>query len=491
MIADLTAAAAAVEAADVVVIGAGAAGITLALQLSTTGRRVVVLEGGQRVQTEASQARYRGRLTVGAAMHYPPLDANRLRMFGGTTNHWGGWCRPLEPNVFGARSGVSDTGWPIGRDELEPYYRRAAELCQLGRPEWDPAVLCAAAVLPTPFAGDHVIEPVAWRYSPPTRFGEAYGLWLEATEVEVYLGANVVQLSTAAGRVTDVVAVDEAGGTHRVGARQVVLACGAIENCRQLLQLAAIVPALDASGLLGVGFMEHPHVPLGYVLAGPEDVAPAGWLAACLELQLDGADGGLFMIGAAVGAAAAAEHRMANVSFTFADVTAWRAQAEYLGAVRTLWAGASGRVPTTVSVFARAEQRFDPASRVRLDTATDDLGQRRAMLDWRVTPADLADIATARRLLSDALARAGLGPSRLVDDPPANIDGGGHHIGGTRMHHSASHGVVDADGRCHALDNPYVAGSSTFPTACFSNPTLTIVALAVRLAEHIAALDGR
>jgi choline dehydrogenase-like flavoprotein len=136
----------------------------------------------------------------------------------------------------------------------------------------------------------------------------------------------------------------------------------------------------------------------------------------------------------------------------------------------------------------QAEQAPNPSSRVTLDGARDAFGLRKARLDWRVTESDRWSIRRTQEIVDRELRRAKLGRLERKlgeEDPPALFRGAFHHMGTTRMHREASHGVVDADCRVHGLANLFVAGSSVFPTAGCANPTLTLVALAVRLADHL------
>jgi choline dehydrogenase-like flavoprotein len=106
----------------VCIVGARPAGITLARVLNGAGCPVVLLEaGGERLEAD-TQALYAGQ-SVG--LPYYPLELSRLRYLGGTTNHWTGWCRPLDPIDFERRAWVPDSGWPLSRAELEPYYAKA------------------------------------------------------------------------------------------------------------------------------------------------------------------------------------------------------------------------------------------------------------------------------------------------------------------------------------------------------------------------------
>jgi len=115
--------------ADVCIVGAGAAGISLVMGLLDQGTTVVILESGGREPDEATQGLYQGTTT---GRPYYELDACRLRYLGGSTNVWGGWCRPLDALDFDDRPALPASGWPFERPELDPYYERVHALCELG-----------------------------------------------------------------------------------------------------------------------------------------------------------------------------------------------------------------------------------------------------------------------------------------------------------------------------------------------------------------------
>ena len=141
-----------------------------------------------------------------------------------------------------------------------------------------------------------------------------------------------------------------------------------------------------------------------------------------------------------------------------------------------------------LALRAQAEQAPNPDSRVTLGTRRDRFGQPVARVDWRPAVSDRASIRASQEAVDEALRAAGLGHVELMlgdEHPPALLEGNFHHLGATRMHTDPSMGVVDADCRVHGVRNLYVAGSSVFPTYGCSNPTLTVVALALRLADHL------
>jgi choline dehydrogenase-like flavoprotein len=470
---------------DVVVVGAGAAGITLALELEGSGLSVGLLEGGLDSFTEVSQARYQGSLTLGDDMEYPPLDVSRLRFLGGSTNHWNGWCRPLEPNVFRPRPGIEEDGWPFDRSELDEAYQRAHEWCRLGRFEYGPSNLCADAGLPLPIESNDAIEPVVFRGAFGMRFASEYADALEAAGVDVLLGANLVEISIGAGRVREVSVVAEGGASFVVRGDRFVLACGGLENVRHLLLARGKgASELDAAGLIGVGFMEHPHAAVGYLLSDRTEFEPRGPKQA-LGWTND-IDGVPFLVGAGLSTVALEDRHLPNTAILFEPISDL-AGMPWGEAVSALWGATIGSNVTPVAVRTMFEQRPAKEACLSLSRTRDDLGLPRLRLDWRLTPRDLNDLRQACRLVMASLQTQSFGPF-LSKDPTrlvGTLTGGHHHLGGARMHESPTRGVVNADLRCHGVENLYVAGSAVFPNGCFSNPTLTVVALAVRLARTL------
>ena len=145
----------------------------------------------------------------------------------------------------------------------------------------------------------------------------------------------------------------------------------------------------------------------------------------------------------------------------------------------------TGRRYSAFALLINLEQGPDPDNRITLSDTRDAFGLPRATVHWRWTARDRTNLARLRALLAAELKRHGLG--RVVCNADVAIDADAHHhLGTTRMDRDARNGVVDEHGRLHALSNMYVAGSSVFPTGGFANPTLTIAALALRLADHLA-----
>jgi choline dehydrogenase-like flavoprotein len=512
---------------DLCVVGAGPAGIAIVDRLRGSGLSIVLLESGGFHPELPTQQLFRGE-NRGRA--YYRLDACRFRLFGGSTNRWGGWCRPLEAVDFTRRDWLPWSGWPIGDDALEPYTADTAKLFELSDPRFDLGFWRDR--LPSPFALDGTdFENALFQYSPETNFGDVYRAQLAtAPTVRVLLHANLTQIELVPGssRVGCLRVAALTGGRFAVRPRAVVLAAGGIENARLLLASHNDRPAGlgNEHDRVGRFFMEHVHVPAGHWLASPA--------AADRRFYRKAAYADAVLRGVITPTAAAQErHRLlatsiavepASYSFgspflgwpppvTFGAIGLYRRmragslkifaenlkrRAEGLVGMpirlRT-WnaaraarrrAGARAEAGPIYSLYFRAEQAPDPASRVALSGRRDVLGVPETRLDWRISPLDVDSISGWLRVMDRDVRARGLGSLIAPADGWLNaIIGGPHHMGTTRMSADPRNGVVDADCRVHSVENLYVAGSSVFTTAGYANPTFTLVALALRLADTL------
>ncbi len=519
--------------ADVAVIGAGAAGITLAVELERTGLSVAVLESGG-LSIESDIQDLNSGTTSGTQS--PPLVASRLRLFGGTTNHWTGQCGPLDAIDFERRPGVTGSGWPISRDALAPFYERAATYCELGGfigfdgEEVRRRRQAAAFGLD---ASD--FENIVYQLSPPTRFGSRWGPQLEAsTNVTVYLYATVTELLPAVDgdHIREVTVARPEGDPLPTRAGNYVLAGGAIENTRLLLASNSVRPAGlgNENDLVGRFFMDHLNVgqPGEVVFGRPEAVDLSFYTFFGEQQRARGAlripDGRLEELGLLN---AGILFFPVPVNENFRDRRRGSGEQAFVELTRSLARGslpegASEQVCAVVrdrrevlsflrrramrivqdaggTASARlqveAEQSPNPESRVTIGRERDAYGVPRPHLHWQLTSGDFESILRTMELFGSAVGSAGLGRYRMdqVLEPGETpvVSSAWHHVGTTRMSSSPSEGVVNADCRLHSASNLYVAGSSVFPTVGRTNPTLTIVAMAIRLADHLAARGAR
>jgi len=540
--------AAAESAADVCIVGAGAAGIAMARSFIGTSLRVCLLESGGLSGEQKSQGLYRGQ-SVGAL----PLDpaTSRMRAFGGSCNLWGGGCMPLNSLDLRARDWVAHSGWPITDDDLRPYYPRAMEVCGL---PWRPidgsgnGFDAAPGFPPIPFDQGKLSNQIFMR--TPLLFGRDYLAEIErAPNILVLLHANLLELNvTSDGQaIQDATIGSLTGKRSVVRARHFVLACGGIENARMLLLSDKVLPGGPGNShdLVGRYFMDHPSGKLGTVVGGiPEQLArpydrerakgtAVFFPEICLSEQAQQTHGLLngrvhpFVAEGPVPRGLAALRGLRKGRRVTSPDEGSRLEAELCAAMRNS-ALPESRAATGSTIglllqlalgigdVARAlarkragkpavhgshlvlvgyfEQAPNRDSRVKLDHELDALGQRKVCVDWHLNALDRHTYRIAARLFGQELAKANGGrfePEPWVaarDETPPRVEGTGHHMGTTRMAEDARHGVVDRDCRVHGMDNLHIAGSSVFPTGGWAFPTFTIIALSLRLAERLQVL---
>jgi choline dehydrogenase-like flavoprotein len=495
---------------ELCIVGAGAAGITLAREWIGLGRRVLLLEAGGFDYDPRMQELYRGEIV---GLPYYPLQAARLHYFGGTTGHWAGFCAPFDPIDFTVRDWVPHSGWPFDRAHLDPYYARAQRVLELGPYEYDAAAWRRRESRLVPFPLDPAVAwTKMWQFSPPTRFGTVYrDAIVGAPDVHLVTNAIVCEIAVDEGiRSVDGLRVRTLEGKeHRVRAQRYVLAASTIQNARLLLasNRRAAAGLGNTHDLVGRFFMEHLEMPTGNLVTVGASVPDTAMYA--FEFGRTKARGELALSAAAQGA-----HRILNatVSLTPGALDAeakstfqWAPPEKVdrmrrggisegedsLGARRD--AGTAHERPRTFQLLTRQEQAPNPASRVTLSAERDAVGLPRARLDWRLTTLDRSSFSRFYETLGRELGRAGVGRLRMrnwVLEPPdapwpASLGGGWHHMGTTRMHADPARGVVDPDCRVHGIANLFVAGAAVFPTAGCANPTLTLVALSLRLSDHL------
>jgi len=504
------------ERADLCIIGAGAAGIAIALEFADTPVRVIVVESGGLTAESGGQGIYE---VVARPAPRLAVDSSRMRYFGGNTNHWAGNCRPLDDTDFEPRDWIPHSGWPIRKSLLLPYYERAQAVCGLDDFRWYDLEACSPHLSHPPLDVDPAtLVSRILHTCPVTSFADLHRRRLEATDsIRVWLHAHALSLKTNA-RGDEVLAVEASGAEgrrSRIEADTFVLAGGGVENARLLL--ASNDASRNGLGnehdLVGRFFMEHWYVdiPLGRRGETPdltlyEGRQPVGGASVWCQLVLS--------------EALMRSERIAGLSLWFqrtrpaalsveaarrlmASLRGWAPADEPLMELRLALSDAgavarhalrklggrvdSGSPPEGYALRVQLEQKPDRQNRIRLSSERDRFGQARPELALRLGDDERRRYARCLRI---AGAELGLNGPRLARQLELLLGGGQlgffwHHMGTTRMHSDPEHGVVDSDCRVHGVSNLFVAGSSVFPTGGTASPTLTIVALALRLAAHL------
>ncbi|MEB3357552.1 MAG: GMC family oxidoreductase [Synechococcales bacterium] len=512
---------------DVCVVGGGAAGITLAREFAGKSYKVCILESGGLGPIDKETDSLRDGENVG--LPYFSIRELTDRGLGGNTGRWASSVRPMDEMDFEKRSWVKHSGWPFTHDELLPYYDKAGDVCGVGEADYEPQSLLKRTkghpefqILPL---GDR-LETKMWRYDiPPRHWRDAFLNDLEnAPNIDTYLYANVVEIETndVAKEVTRVKVACTTQSTFWVEAKMFVLATGGVEIPRLLLASNKVQSngLGNQHDLVGRFFMEHPHFNRSavYIAPGLGKHYPGlySWQAA-----------GIYGIRAGICPSRKLQEEEQLLNYTvrlqgrntsqFPHMEIADTPGELVGGffkdckslatnivknkVTNKLFKAGMNSPLVLDFLVMMEQEPNPDSRLTLTRDKDMLGLNRVKLDWRMTEMDRHTAVRMPQIISEEVSRAGLGQIKIfytedgplwpewdTDKPKSPyLVGGWHFMGTTRMDNDPSQGVVDANCKLHGISNLYVASCSVFPTVGFANPTFTLIALTLRLAEHLDA----
>ena len=520
--------------ADVCIIGAGIAGLALASEFLQTKHQVVVLESGNEHITRKSQSWFEGELR-GAPAH--PLTQSRVRTYGGSGTRWGGQCIPMQAIDFEERRAIADSGWPVTRTQIDPYYRRAQEFFGLVRPHDDVTQWQLQQGESLQPAANEVLCADVIRFARPLDVGQSLRSSVsKSLNVNVYMNAPVTNLELAADSkrlaAAQVKLLNHA--VIKFQASVFILACGGVENSRLLL--ASNTQHVDGLGNeydnVGRYFMDHPYLTPGYwqpssavdktplslienfsalatgdrgahaVYTLSETIRRSESLLGCggYFIQMEDYQTTPRYFSRGSQALVALTDKLKRQRLPDNDTP--RLLGDLLRDSRSALSTLQGRLHALRKKQPRYALRLQVEasplrhSRITLTNKKDAAGVPEPCVNWQMHKDDWRSVDRFRQVFAQAIKGQGVG--RLVDDFsvtdkgwPSSMQGGKHHLGGTRMHNDKRLGVVDKHLRVHSLQNCYVTGSSVFPTGSWVNPTLTLTALTIRLADHLKTTDSR
>lgn len=529
---------------DIAIVGTGAVGVALATRLAGRGRRIVLIEaGGPRYDPRQHESFFKADEIMDH--RHAPTEIYRRRMLGGTTSVWGGRCIPFDPEDFSPGSGRP--GWPVTYEEVAAHYRDALYFLDGGRPEFTAsAALPTCSALRADGLDSDVLLDRIERWSKPTDVWKKWESSLaRSDDVMVLHGAACTEVLTSVdgNRVVGLRLKTRLHKSLELFAPTIVLACGGLETPRLLLasRSARSCGLGNEHDLVGRFYMTHLVGDVGRLrLADAETGRELDY-----AVTSDGVYARRLIL---LSREARRRAGLGNIVFrptipTIADpshgdpvlsamyLVKHFIVAEYarrlvadgdvrsiselrghyanvaLGLPRLLRFGidwmrrrhfAARRLPSVFLLRAdatyplefNAEQLPDPDSRVLLGSNLCPNGIPRLAVRWRAADNDLISICRAFRVLQAAIKHAGIGEVLLGQDLQAHVRAAatsqsGHHIGTARMGRDARTGVVNRHGEVWGTRGLFVVGTALFPTSGFANPTLTAVALAFRLADHL------
>jgi choline dehydrogenase-like flavoprotein len=534
---------------EVAVVGAGPAGIVLALELAEAGHRVLLIESGEESRDGDTQ---RLGETSGDDPLHVSMSLSTSRQIGGASNLWGGRCVPFDPIDFEPREIVGDARWPISYEEIAPYFQRACDWCICGEAVFDAhevPSLATRALIPG-FADGRVRASALERWSLPTNFAREYRSKL-AHSPRITLVTNLtcteVVCDLDGSSVDHLRARSLEGKAVTIVASRYILACGGLEATRLLFASNRHHPAGigNHSGHLGRWYMAHvesrvarvhfttppretiygherdhagvyvrrrltfspdfladrrlPNVAMWLVNPAISDPAHGSGVLSFAYLML-ASPAGRFFVAEGIRQAHIKSDRPISV------------RAHLLNVVRDLGPAAlfaltfgyrrflkRGRkvpgffVPSAANIYPllyHGEHLPHWESCVEPTEERDDLGMPRLQTHLWFDDEDVRSVIAAHRHLDDFLREHRLGHVEFLhEDSEAAVReqlfGGYHQAGTTRMSARPEDGVVDRDLAVHGFGNLFVASSSTFVTSSQANSTFTLIAFALRLADHL------
>jgi choline dehydrogenase-like flavoprotein len=520
---------------DVCIVGSGVAAMALVNELAQTYRNICVIESGAWKPDNETQSLYSLK-NVGYPIrkHYQ----SRIRYFGGSCNIWAGRAMIYNEIDLTPRPWLDDISWPFDFAELDRYYPAAAQILKL--PSYDKLDPRNWQSNLSEFESS-LFESAGFKLNvslfakAPARFGyssKSYKTIKDSSRITLYINSNVInlQLDESLSRVARIDVACLNGVRYAIKPRTVVLACGGLENTRILMASNRQMPQGigNEHGQLGRYYMDHPR-------------AVYGRMKLTSQVKLDHflgmpVKGGKMQLGIGLSDQIQAEEGLLNNYLTLEPCYSIGSVELYAAFVklmkRLLRKGYSGKrfdfqnpeiadVPemiylltpkellphfmyytyykysriaknvfanlTHLSIVNYSEQEPNHASRVYLDDEKDRLGMPKLVLDWKVSDRSLHSSLRLLCLLDEHFRRrqAGYFEGNVSEIKKLPYTDASHHLGTTRMSANPKTGVVDLNCRMHGVDNLYVTGSSVFPTAGHANPTLTIAAMSLRLADHL------
>lgn len=515
---------------DVCIIGGGAAGITIARRLNGTNLNVILLEAGALVRDVAAEQDTFDVDQIGIPWRNPIPD--RGRWFGGSTNLWYGRIALPDPIDFERRPWVRYSGWPLTLDELTPWLREAASILDVRH--FDKMNIEHWRDHPTvsTFTAEGRANIGAFFWAEGMFMGPRHRMLLEQSRnIQLLLNATATELlpDDSASAVSALAVCGAPLNKFTIRAKTYVLAAGGLENPRLLLASTRSSTAGlgNACDQVGRYYMDHPRGE-GLAQVGLRNLTRSQTQRVVLLGETARTRYGKAQLRVKFPSDMQREEQLlnhslhANLSSDMHESTGYRSAKrlwqrligdepemgrtigeDFSASIKTapgLVAFGARRImgmarPTKLWLIDQMEQEPDPSSRVTVN-----LGQRdrfslpRLLVDWRISEATYRSQRRMHLLVKDILSRAGINDfhSDVLDRPDEQPDlwDMKHPMGTTRMAKSPREGVVDPDCRVHGIRNLYAAGSSVFPTGGHFNPTLLIVALAARLADHLAQVSS-
>ena len=451
----------------VIIFGSGPAGMTVALELEKKNISSVIIEAGESEYNINSQDQYNGKI-IGD--NIADLSSSRLRQLGGTSGHWGGWCKPIEYYNF--------KNWPLKKENIEQYSKKT----------------CSILNIKNKFNTSEINEyfnQIEFQYSN-IRFAEKYKSYLEKSKnIHIILNCQLSHFEGSNGNIENAVCLYQ-NSLKKIKSKYYILACGGIENSRILLWTREKNEKLIDKNLpIGKYWMNHPWIMSGVGVINKKK------LKVKLGNKYINYDGPLHF---SAKKKLLEEKNILSAAIYMNAKEDTKFYKEIIKDILCIAPNYGKKIARTVfskdlkcgNIFMNLEEPPNPNNMIALDPIEKDMFDiPRVNLFYKKSKETLFSAKIfleefANLCRNEDLGRIGIKDNIYNLEDFENM-GGYHHLGGTRMGTNKSTSVVDKNLKVHDLNNLFISGSSNFTTGGYTNPTYTIIQLSLRLADKISS----
>lgn len=494
---------------DYTIIGAGAVGIFLSLLLAKQDKKVLIIETGHYSEDEQRQDL---NIIFQTGKKLTTSVWGRKRAIGGTTIRWGGQSLPFDEHVFKQKEWIKESGWPISYDELKDHYNSANRFMKIDTLDYrdDIFKLFKTEKL---FPDNEVFDQHFSKFAPEPNFKKLYAKELDKY-VTVLYNAVVTNIIANTKNVVNQIQLTNFNNQERlINVQKIIIACGTIESVRLLLTSNELGSQgrVDGSGWLGKAFMEHPCITVGSL-----STKASYKLQSIFNTKIN--EGKKFSVRFSLNEAIQEKQKLVNASLSlmfyyknesfdpYVEVKKINREKKIQSLskiikhspayIKTLYAYTIGKFIYKDKASGRAvlmlEQEPLLNSMITLSNEKDKLGMPKVILNWKISRVTWETAIYISNFFKKEFDKTSLGTLQLEEYMTADnenwedyLSDVNHHMGGARMSNDSSTGVVDKNLKVWGLENLFVCSCAVFPTSSHSNPTLTLLALTSRLANHL------
>lgn len=492
---------------DITIIGAGAAGILLAVKLTRAGQKVCIIESGHFEYDSTKQSLNK---VVNTGKVLSTAVEGRVRAIGGTTITWGGQSLPFSKLDFSERPWLSGSGWPINYEEVAKYYNEANDFMGIDTLNYKDDIFKKIHVEDPGFDSDKIDFHIS-KWAPIPDFKKLYHSFLEKW-VTVFYNAHLIQINkNSQSQVESIKISNFTSESYFIPVKKLIIAAGGIESVRILLENNLG----NEYRLVGKGFMEHPCIKIGWAnTPNPYKLQSIFnthlWKKRKYSLRLSlsesfqkkeqtlNCSASLMFLPAADTFDPYGELKAFMKNFKVSNLI--RASKGFTSITKSIYALVRHqffyKANAEISLVLMAEQESISESYIDLSNEVDQFGLKKVEVHWDIKQNTWQTVVKTSAILKAELERLELAavniyPAITMNNPDwkNSLSDVNHHMGGAKMSATKNEGVVNKNLQVWDTPNLFVCSSAVFPSASHSNPTLTILALGCRLANHLTGVD--